>query len=237
MIYKGLYEEYTYTADRFLPVGNYSFYSAFGYYWLFTTDKEIEVDETLRLDTLQGHVYQDEDVSHIVSADTYAYNTLIYPEENNLEGVLFFDGSIYVNDEKRNGTDLSTDRCYRSNYIPVWPNEEYDYELPEGCMVVLYDANRNYLGYVDLNTSGTFSTETTLSYGDLDPQSFAKFKQTKYIKLVIPKDSLEVEIEELQENYFIHMQDYQNSFFANDKKYKVLSPVVYDENAEPTGIL
>ena len=236
MIYKGLYDEYFYTAEEYLPAGNYAFYSAFGYYWLFTTDQEIPVDNTLKLNTIDGYVYQDEDVSHIVSAETYAYNTLIYPEENNLENVLYSDGSIYVNDNTKNGTDLATDRSYRSNYIPVWPNEDYEYNLPEGCMVVLYDANRNYLGYVNLLSASTFNTATTLSYGDLDPNSFAKFKQTKYIKLVVPKDSLDADIEKLFEKYYIHLKNYQEYFFANDKKYRILSPVLYDETTEPTGI-
>lgn len=236
MIYKGLYEEYTHTTEEYLPAGNYAFYSAFGYYWLFTTDQAVPSGNTLKLDTLQGYVYQDEDVSHIISAETYAYNTLIYPEVNNLEGVLFSEGSIYVNDELRNGTNLVTDRSYRSNYIPVWPNEDYDYTLPEGCMVVLYDANRNYLGYIELLESGTFNTATTLIYGDIDPNSFAKFRQTKYIKLVVPKESLDTDIESLYEDYFIHLKDYQEYFFANDKKYRTLSPVVYDGTAEPTGI-
>lgn len=233
MIYKGLYEEYTHTTDEDLPAGNYAFYSAFGYYWLFTTDLEVLSGQTLKLNTTEGYVYQDENVEHIVTADAYPYSTLIYPSVNDLENVSLFEGSIYVNDEHRNGTDLSTDRLYRTNYIPVWPNEDYAYNLPEGCFAVLYDNNRTYLGYVELNESGTFSTATTLSYGSLDPLSFAKYKQTKYIRVVFPKS---IDQSTFPDKYYIRVNEYDQCFYANDKRYTILSPVNHSDAAEPAGI-
>ena len=233
MIYKGLYDEYAYITNTILTPNNYAFYSAFGYYWLFTTDQTISNGDTIKLDVINGQVYQDSNVEHIVSAEAYPYNTLIYPSENDLDGTLLFEGSVYVNDEKRNGTDMSTDRVWRTNYIPVWPNEEYQYSLPEGATVVLYDVNRQYLGYVSLDDSGVFSTATTLDYGDIDPYTFAKFKQTKYIRITIPKDSMG---ESFDETHYLHLRNYLNFFFANDKKYRILAPVTWDEESEPQGI-
>ena len=237
-IYKGLYEKYYYYVDSLMHVGNYAVGSSFGYYWLFTTDMDIEPGSTIKLDTTEGYIYQDDNVEHIVTCRTYPDSTLIYPSENDLNEATFFEGSIYRNEPSRDGTDMATDRAYRSNYISVWPNETYVYSMPENCFVVLYDANRNYLGYVDLDgTSGEFSIRSTETYGQLiDPELYANFKQVKYIRIVVPKSSIDCEPAQIKDLYSVRIKDYNSICFANDKKYVILSPTTTDDDAEPIGI-
>lgn len=232
MIYQGLYENYYYDAKN-LPQGNYAIPTEFGFYWLFTTDQDIQ-NGTLRLDTVQRHIYQDDDVNHIVTASSYPYDTLIYPEENCLDNVLFAEGSIYIGDERKNGTDMITDRFFRTNYVSIWPNEAYDYRLPEGSFIVLYDANRNYLGYVDnLHEEGSFSTTVDAKYSDVvNPSGYANFKKAEYMKLVVPAENGEAQIDD---DSYIHLSGYTNYCFYQDQKYEILSSITHDEN-EPVGI-
>lgn len=232
MIYQGLYENYYYDAKN-LPQGNYVIPTEFGFYWLFTTDQDIQ-NGTLRLDTVQKFVYQDDDVEHIVTAASYPYDLLVYPGENCLDGVLFSEGSLYLGDESKNGTDMITDRFYRSNFIPVWPNETYDYHLPDNSFVVLYDANRNYLGYVDnLHDSGSFSTAVNVEYSDVtNPYGYASFKKAEYMKLVVPAAD---GVAQISDDDYIRLSGYANYCFYQDKKYEILSPITHDEN-DPVGI-
>jgi len=146
-LYKGLYDNYYYKAESDLAPSNYAMPTAFGYYWLFTTDRTVKAGDQLRLDTVYRYIYQDENIEHIVTPHSYPITLLVQPEENELDGALFSEGSIYVNEPGKDGTDMTTDRFERSNYIAVWPNETYDYRLPAQSFIVLYDANRNYMGY------------------------------------------------------------------------------------------
>ena len=236
--YKGLYEKYTYQTSTSLPVGYYAFPTDFGYYWLFSTKKPAEANSVLTLDTIQKSVSINNDVENFTTAASYPYNTLTYPSKNDLDQALFAEGSVYKNDDLRNGNEMSTDRLYRSNFIPIWPNETYEYSMPENAFVVLYDSIRNYLGYVDL-AEGThsFSTASTLEYDSvLNPDDLASFKQAKYLKLVIPKDSLECGPDEIKDNFWIHIKDYDSVCFTNDIKYQILTPISHPEGANPVGI-
>lgn len=230
-LYKGIYDNYYYIAtnDNLNP-GNYAIPTAFGYYWLFTTDQTVFRGSSLRLDTEYRYVYQDDNIEHIVTPHSYPISLLIQPPTNNLDDALFSDGSIYVNDASRNGTDMATDRFERSNYISVWPNETYNYTLPVGSLIVLYDANRNYLGYYQANEqSGAFETKVTTEYAAvLDPDSYVQFKKAAYIKVAIPKSDTET-------NRSISIADCENVCFYDDMKYTILGPITHDDG-NPKGI-
>ena len=231
-IYKGLYENYYYTQDSILPVGNYALPSSYGYYWLFTTDQDIPKDDTIRLDTVYGQLYQDNNIEHIVTPHCYPYDTLVYPEENDLDSATMFEGSIYINDDQHgNGTDMPTDRMMRSNYIPVWPNETYVYGgIPENTFVVLYDEKRNYLGYIGpISDEGEFSTSTSVQYNEnVDPDGYVQFKKAAYIRITYEADNDAA-------NAFVHLKGYDTCCFFDDIKYKILQPVTHDEG-DPVGI-
>ena len=241
-VYKGLYENYYYTPDQIVPVGNYAFKTNFGYNWLFSTDQIVqksteEEPVSFRLNTVDGYVYQDNNIEHIRTAACYPYDALIYPEENDLAGATFLQGSIYVNEPNKNGTDMTSDRAYRSNNIPIWPNETYEYNLPaDTCFIVLYDANRNYLSYIpNLISEGTFTTSVEAEYSDIvDPGKYIKYKKAKYMRIVVPSSA--ATIDELKSTYYVRLKGHDKCFFFDDQKYTVLEPVEPLETDEPTGI-
>jgi len=231
-IYKGTFDNYYYTQNSALAQGSYAFPTSFGYYWIFTTDQTIPKDGTLRLDTTYNHIYQDDDVNHILVGTCCPYDTLIFPEENDLSGADVKEGSIYINNEAHeDGTDMVTDRASRTNYIPVWPNETYEYSgMPENTVVVLYDEKRNCLGYFGpLAESGEFSTSTDKEYDDvLDPDGYVKFKKAAYIRMTWPNSrSIESAV--------VRLKGYDDCCFFDDVKYKILQPITHDEG-EPVGI-
>lgn len=236
-VYKGLYENYYYQTPYLLPVANYAMPTAFGLYWLFSTDQNVEPESSLRLNTLYNHLYQDNDITHIRAVQATPFDALIYPEENDMAGAKFFQGSIYINDPDKNGTDMATDRAFRSNFIPIWPNETYVYSLPQDtCFIVLYDANRNYLSSIlNLVSQGEFSTSVETEYSEIvDPHSYAKYKLAKYMKIVVPNTAATED--EMKSTYYIRLKEHNKCVFYDEKKYQILEPVTYSENEEPTGI-
>ena len=229
-LYKGLYENYYYEQNSVLPRGNYAMPSAFGYYWLFTTDQDVPKDNPIRLDTVYGQIYQDSNIEHIVTPHCYPYDTLVHPKEDDLADANWVEGSIYINEEGLSGSDMTSDRMYRTNFVPVWPNETYEYDLPDETFVVLYDANRNYLGYVGpLSGEGEFETVSNVEFDEtVDPNGYAKFKKVAYIKLTILASCM-------SETKCIHLKNFANSCFFDDLKYLILSPITHDDG-EPIGI-
>lgn len=193
-MYKGMYDYYYYTTPEELPLSQYAIYSAFGYYWLFSTKQVLAAGDTLKLDTIEGCVYQDNNVEHIVSCKNNPADTLTYPEENDVANATFFEGSVvYGTGTRKDGNDASSDEYVRSNYIPIHPNEAYNYSLPDNSVIVLYDANRYYLSYIpNLSGRGTFTTKVDVKYSNLaDSEGYAQYKEAKYLKIVIPKSSID----------------------------------------------
>lgn len=237
--YKGLYKEYHYKPASMLPAGYYALPSDFGFYWLFSMKESFPKDDdftTIKLDTTLNQLKLGKNSDDIALVSTYLFNTLTFPSGNDLEEALFAEGSVYygLNEGNKNGNEYQSDRMYRSNFISVWPNDTYRYKIPENAAVVLYDSNRNYLGYRTL-TKGThtFSTTVDLEYDDsVNPQNLASFKQTRYIKLVIPKSVGSVDT--IKSVCSLCLNGYQNYCFTNDIKYRILSPITPE--GDPIGI-
>ena len=235
-VYKGLYEKYCYKATSDMPAGYYALPSDFGFYWLFSTKDSIPRNRIIKLDTTSNQMKIGEKADDIATVSTYLFNTLAFPSKNDLEDALFVEGSVYfgLNEGNKNGNEYQSDRTYRSNFIPVWPNDTYQYKMPAGVTAVLYDSNRNYLGYRTL-TSGThtFSTSVDVEYDDaVNPENLAGFKQTRYVKLILPKST--GSIDTIKSIYWLRLNGYQNYCFTNDIKYRILTPVTHE--GAPIGI-
>lgn len=171
MLYKGLYDEYTYAADELTP-GNYAFESDYEFYWLFTTDQE--VSGPLKLDTSNDHIYQDTDVGHIVSASVYSYDTVDYPVENELASVNLTKGSI----DPATGVEILSETNYVTSAVTLFEGESYDYLLPSNSRVLFYDANMMYLGKTEIGGEGKFTpivSETSLSDIAVKFSRYARF--------------------------------------------------------------
>lgn len=172
MLYRGYYERYSYMATQ-LPVGNYAFESEFSFYWLFTTD--MEVNGRMYLDTAESHVYQTSNVDSIVSASVYPYDTINYPVENELADKTFTQGIININ----TGVEEDNADYRRSSSISLFEGETYQYKLPAGCRIFYYDGANQYIGYDNVSGEGYFTPKST-------PGSEKTMRYAKYARLMIP---------------------------------------------------
>lgn len=177
MVYKGLYENYTYSASD-LQTGNYAFESEYGFYWLFTTDQTVNGD--LRLDTTNDHIYQDTEVDHIVSAAVYPFDTVAYPVENEVVEVNFNQGSI----DTTTGVEIASETNYRSSLITLYEDETYSYKLPSNSLVIYYDKNSRFIGYDAVSGTGTFTPITVPN--DIDNSIM---KHSYFVRLVVPSSA------------------------------------------------
>ena len=177
MCYHGLYEKYTYNTTD-LIAGNYAFKSNYEFYWLFSTDQT--VNGNLMLDTTNDHVHQDTDVSHIVSASVYPFDTITYPVANEFDDVYFELGSI---DE--NGVEIESDTLYRTPLITLFEGETYEYNVPENSLAVFYDGKLEYIGSLPIGGNATFNPPTSTS-----SLSDTAVKYSKYVRIVVSSSGI-----------------------------------------------
>ena len=173
-IYKGVCENYIYNANDLEP-GNYAFKSEYEFYWLFTTDQT--VNGNLRLDTTNDHIYQDDDVNHIVSASVYPFETIAYPVENELISLVFNPGSI----DPSTGLEIESESNYRSSLITLFEGERYEYTLPSNCLIAYYDNKYDFLRADPISGHGTFNPPDVAS-----PLDASIMKHSYYARIVVP---------------------------------------------------
>lgn len=137
---KGVKEQYHYTGSTSLPIGNYAFKSEFDNYWLFTTDKYIDIStDDLRYDYETKLVWQDEDEHNVVKPVEHSFTILEFPSANDLYGVPFSEGN-YSNGEFTTGNQYQI-----SNNIYVHEDTTYEFSLPASSIVVCLDTNNRVL--------------------------------------------------------------------------------------------
>ena len=199
MIYKGLFDKYIYTvtANSGLVPGNYAIQNDYGFYWVFTTDKTIQKNKSLWVDTVKNLVFQTDNTEDVVKPEAKPFDTIDFPIANNLEDIGWTQGTL----DKEKGTEVNSNTLYRSNNITLYGGSTYQYNVPANSFVVYYNSKRRYVGWANLSTSGTI----TLS------------QDTKYVRFVIGSA--------LKSTNFLRVQDYTNKLFISDKEYKIISPI------------
>ncbi len=197
MLYKGIYDKYTYTADSVLHPGNYAFKSEYGFYWVFTTDQEIESNKQLWIDTIKYLVFQNESIESVVTPEAKPYEAIDFPVANELTKVSILSGSII----KATGVEENSTVAQRTNHITVYGGVNYQYSLPTNSYVVFFDSNRRYLDYTDLDADGTFATPI----------------RAKYARFVFQNA--------ISSSHFVQVKDYQNQLFVKETQYAILSPL------------
>lgn len=196
MLYKGLYEYY-YRDGASLPVANYAIGNDFAFYWTFTTDRT--VTGQLKLDTIKGQVYQDDNIEHIVTSSVVPIDTVFYPAENELDKLSFVNGSV----NRTTGAEEDSSTTYRSTNLRVWENTLYEYNLPAQTYAVFYTISLAYISNLSLTGSsgstGTFTTPPNTRY-------------VRFVSNTIPTG-------------YVRVNGYDSKFYINDKPYNILTPV------------
>ena len=209
MLYKGLYDEYTYkvTTNEGLKPGNYAFKSDYGFYWVFSTDLTITKNKSIWLDTVKYLVYQTEDIATIVKPEAKPYEAIDFPVANELSNTTILQGNVL----KTTGAEENSNTFNRTNHMPLYANVVYKYALPQGSFVVFYDQNRRYLGYQDLSTTGTFTTGPRVKYA-------------RFVFSSIPSSS-----------HYICVNNYNDQLFIKETQYTILHPLT--SSGEQSGML
>ena len=197
MLYKGIYDKYVYTANgEALAPGNYAIPSEFGFYWVFTTDKEITDGNKLWLDTTKYLVYQDEETENVVTPEAKAYDGITFPTGNIMSDAIFAEGTI----NSTTGVEENATGTYRSTYVSVYGGVDYTVAAPHFTRVFEFDVNRRYLGYHDVSNGISFKTAAT----------------AQYIRVISTSDS---------NTESIAVSDWENKLFVKDTEYTILSPI------------
>ena len=197
MLYKGIYDKYVYTANgEALVPGNYAIPSEFGFYWVFTTDKEITDGNKLWLDTTKYLVYQDEETENVVTPEAKAYDGITFPTGNIMSDAIFAEGTI----NSTTGVEENATGVYRSTYVSVYGGVDYTVAAPHFTRVFEFDVNRRYLGYHDVSNGISFKTAAT----------------AQYIRVISTSDS---------NTESIAVSDWENKLFVKDTEYTILSPI------------
>lgn len=219
-IYKGKHEYYVWTnTGSNLTPGNYALVNPFGFYWTFTTDTTVQNERNLRVHVASNNVYQNEDLAEafddqgryigdtnsIVETQAKQLEVIDFPSDNELDPVLFKTGII----NSQTGVDENNvgDNFIRSVSIQIHDNTTYEANLPAGSYCVLYDLNNNY------RSSHNLGPNTTVSVGN----------QVGYIRIVAPASL--ISNGSLSDNWYLRVQDYQNTLFVDKHRYRILSPV------------
>lgn len=225
MIYNGIYEKYNYTvADYRMVAGRYLINSGYDFYWAFTTDQDIDVGNTIYIDTQYGHVYQDNDVNHIVSAKSIP-DYVVKPMPNNILSTdMFVQGSL----DSTNGNDVSvasTENKYRTRYINVYPGYAYESNLPSEAYVHFYDEAKNWRGCFNTSAHNWFIVPEQ-SKEDYEAEDYVP--DAVYIRVYIPDFLSNLG------NYYIRMRGYNSLAFINDNSKL---PCTVLSNIVPSGLL
>lgn len=209
MLHKGLYDMYVYrvTNNNGLKPGNYAFKSEYGFYWAFSTDMTIAKNKDLWIDTVKYLVYQEQNIATVVKPEAKPYEAIDFPVANEFANTSILSGNIV----KETGVEENSDTIKRTNHISLYANVEYKYSLPANSFVVFFDQNRRYLGYQDLNKTGTFTTGP----------------KVKYARFVFNNT--------LGSNHYVQVNDYLNKLFVKETQYTILSPLI--TSGERSGML
>jgi len=204
MLYKGLYEKYTVNTPIGEP-GNYAIRTDFGFYWVFTTDRPNNIyPEPIRplVDTTEYTVYQAEDVNSIVSVDTKPFDTVEYPSENLIAGINFATGTI-----NNQGADETNKDWKRSYNISIYELTNYEFNLPEGSKIFIYDHHKELIGIY-------YTSEAT---------SFRSPKHAYFLRIASPTLP--------ESTHYVRVYNYNKLIYVDDKLYTVLEDIV------PSGLL
>lgn len=200
--FKGLYDKYIYEFDEPLAASNYAIKCPFGYYWVFSTDEEIPGNESIWLVPTENHVHQSAVTDHIFSSEAKPYETLEFPKENILDGVTFKPGSIDTN-----GVEVNSDTYYRSYYISVYSNTDYQYSVyaPETpaaptTKAFFYDVNKRLVDTQTIPAAGVLKTH----------------ERARYVRLVM---------EQTDPSYYFRVEDYTHKLFIKNVEYTILDPI------------
>lgn len=218
-IYKGKNEHYLWTAEETLTPGNYAMVNPYGFYWTFTTDRNVEAGHNLRIDVANNNVYQDEypaeayvdgkyigDTNSIVETQAKQIEVIDFPADNEVTPSLFKVGTVNAN----TGVDAYEvgDGHVRTISIQVHDDTTYEFNFPEGSYIVLYDLNNNYSSS---HVIGPNSSQFMPS-------------QTGYMRIVAPSSIIENDA--FTGNYYARVHDYENTLFVDKTRYQILSPVI-----------
>lgn len=159
-------------------------------------------DCELWVDTENNVVYNENVISKAVEAQFKSYDTISFPSENLIADTKFSKGTI-----KDNGTDDTSSDTYRSYNIDMYSSTPYEYKLPAGSRIFIYDINKLFTRVINVSGSGkgTFTTTT----------HEAMIKIT-YSEAITP------------DGYYLRVQGYANKLFADDKMYTLL-PNIHGE--------
>lgn len=197
MLYKGIFDKYIYTTTGTLAPGNYAFKNEFGFYWVFTTDLTLNRNKQLYIDTIKYLVYQNEQTEDVVTPEAKPYEAIDFPVQNELAETTLLAGSI----DRATGVETNASSIYRTNHITVYGGVNYTYSLPQSSFIVYYDSNRRYIDYLNLSTTGTFTTPV----------------RAKYARIVVSTNSIN--------SYYVQVQDYTHKLFIKEKEYTILEPL------------
>lgn len=220
-IYKGKHEYYVWTnTGSALTPGNYAFANPYGFYWTFTTDRNITKNHNLRVHVASNNVFQDEDPSQafdengnylgdtnsIVETQAVQLDAIDFPTSNIMSSSMFKTGVI--NSQTGVDENEASDNYVRTTSIQIHDNTTYESNLPSGSYCVIYDINNNYM------SSHVLGGNTTVDMPN----------QAGYIRIVAPKSILSNKV--LRSQYYVRVQDYQNTLFVDRIRYRILSPVI-----------
>lgn len=230
--YMGLAEKYVYThtsAVRKRP-DNYAITSPYGYYWAFTTDKDINQNDSIWVDTAKAYLYQGSSENDIVSTQVKPFETVIYPKQNEAENLILKQGGINLS----TGKDEDDNGKYCTEYLSVFGGVSYsfnfslhmkDSETYETAWVLFYDSNKAYYGSKSIGQVGYGQT----AYVDVSPVSGSD-PQSCGINHTTPADAGYIRIMTSDEHATMNVRVADiNSFFTSDgsiaKQYHILSPI------------
>ena len=176
-----------------LPAGNYAIDSGYDVYWAFTTDSDC--NEEIYLNKEEMQLYLTEDVASIVKVSVWPYDSVFYPEANDLS--VFNPGNI----NPSTGIEEDSESWKRSNYIRVYEDTTYEYVLPSGCRCFQYDSNHNFLQFDNVGDTGFIDTVANARYVRITTES------------------------EITQNHYFRVQGYASKFYYDDKAYIILDNV------------
>ena len=239
---KGLKDEYWYEVDSnretgMLP-GNYALQSEYGFYWAFTTDKEILPGYRFTYVTSTQLGWQDEEIKHIVKPEEKPYTTLEFPLANDILGVVFGKGTIDIS----NGVGKVTNDMKRTINIKAHENLTYEYCVPIPEQIPNKDPIYTYVCFYTSDNSYNDNPGQPgyhiLSAGpnvhiDLEKNEargeFTTPPNTKYFKFVTRTNKDEEGKYEadapLDPKYFVRAKEYDRIFFIKDRKYTILKTI------------
>lgn len=164
-----------------------------------------KTDCELWVDTKNNVVYQENNIAKVIEAQTKTFDTVSFPVANILSGIYFQEGTI-----GERGAEVSSEEYQRSYNVDVYTGVTFEYSLPAGSMIAVYDTNRYWKRTINVESAlhGLLTTNTNEGY----------------IKVVIPGTEEPNTTNPSGENYcYMRVQGYENKFFVNDKLYTLIS--------------